>query len=187
MIYFLYFLLLSERRDRIGIFVRYLRYPNFGLWSFIGILVGSCRIIGIDFNIGGPFSNRRIYGQFMTALGIMMINQWIFFIIMDRGFVCFVCPFFHEFHHKNNEILLSIFTNNYNHYHNLSIIILLAVWMFLAIHSSALSDGSDDLDQVELYFDDGFHQHVSKVGVALFQGGDLNKRTKFWDINVINP
>ena len=93
-IYFLYFLLLSERCDRIGIFVRYLRYPNFGLWSFIGILVGSCRIIGIDFNIGGPFSNRRIYGQFMTALGIMMINQWIFFIIMDRGFVCFVCPFF---------------------------------------------------------------------------------------------
>lgn len=47
--------------------------------------------------------------------------------------------------------------------------------MFLAIHSSALSDGSDDLDQVELYFDDGFHQHVSKVGAAHPRVGILTK------------
>lgn len=84
--------------------------------------------------------------------------------------------------------LLSIFTNNYNHYHNLSFIILRAFWMFLAIHSSALSDGSDDLDQVELYFDDGFHQHVSKVGAAHPRVGILTKQpSDLGSINVINP
>ena len=105
--------------------------------------------------------------------------------------------------------LLSIFTNNYNHchYHNLSIIMIIidnspilpiftihqlllcwAFWMFLAIHSSALSDGSDDLDQVELYFDDGFHQHVSKVGAAHLRVGILTKQpSDLGSINVINP
>ena len=52
-------------------------------------LLGSTLILVDHFQIAEFFW--PIYDR---SKGIMMANQWIFFIIMDRGFVCFVCPFF---------------------------------------------------------------------------------------------